>query len=988
MIKTAFTLLLCFLAFFANAQHPYYYNIGSEQDLPSSEIYQIKQDNFGYIWIGCDAGLFRYDGFRFKQYSNSRMTGRSISDLKFDPFGGLWCKNFNGQILKVSGDSLLIAIDYSKKCGSPFYTFSADGNIWTACQSKVTVYNQSLKLVKELDLSSTATNPNVDIVEIGYFKDKIYCARALNGVFSIDTKQYSLKKVSLSSDMEYLKKNFRALFSYTKEEAFIVIEVPDGSKRYSKIHQLRNDSLIYIREIVNGAQNHIIYQLKANNNNELWICSSSGAFPLKSVGDSINTKQNILPEQRISDMLQDREGNYWFTTLQNGLYVIPSLSVLRYIPDNCPALKIPQLTRLHAASDKTIWIGAYNGNLMNLQPKNRSISTHFNELHLPHRAVKNFYETEDYLFVSRNSNSAILKKDSSKAIRVLVGEARCLVIKEDSIFALLPSKLIKFYPANRYLKEGIPFDSMVSLSEIGGWSIAYDSTMQTIWLTLSSGLHIYKDGQLKPVLNEGKPIFGGYADYSNGIVWVSGLNTGLYGFEKGELKYHFTTENGLRNNSTKAVEAYKNYVWVTAANFLHRIRIPDGKVDVFSKNLGIYAKDIEDIEILNDTVYLATHKGLVQFPLELEADNNIAPNIAIESILLANEAISKEELLCLPYRHGQLLISFSATAFRSRGDFRYEYRLVGLDSNWATLSAENNFVGFSAIPPGSYRFEVRAVNESGLSSRVVATLNLRVLTPIWQQWWFILLLALGFVGLVFLFYNVRMRALTKRMQMERQLSASQLTALKAQMNPHFMYNALNSIQDLILTNDVRNANLYLNKFSTLMRRILKASDNDEILLEEESAILQLYLDLEKLRFGDDFSYEFIMDAQIKPDCTYIASMIIQPFIENAVKHGLLHKKGEKKLSISFKKEKEGLLLCSIIDNGVGRKRAAEIKERGKMQHQSFATKATEKRLEILNNSSKTDKIGLEIIDLYEQDGIQALGTKVLLRIPYDIRNDS
>ncbi|MEQ1625723.1 MAG: histidine kinase, partial [Sediminibacterium sp.] len=208
---------------------------------------------------------------------------------------------------------------------------------------------------------------------------------------------------------------------------------------------------------------------------------------------------------------------------------------------------------------------------------------------------------------------------------------------------------------------------------------------------------------------------------------------------------------------------------------------------------------------------------------------------------------------------------------------------------------------------------------------------------------------------------------------------SQLSALKAQMNPHFMFNALNSIQEIILMNNKREANMYLGKFADLMRITLDQSNKNAISLDDELKSLLLYLELEALRFETHFQYKIDVDDNVFAPDIQIPAMLIQPYVENAIKHGLLHKQGEKQLLIQFRLENEETLLCMITDNGIGRKRSAEINQLRARKHTSFATGATLKRLELLNYGNE-QRITVNFEDLKDERG-QDSGTKVLLFIP-------
>ncbi|WP_397363606.1 histidine kinase [Olleya sp. R77988] len=218
----------------------------------------------------------------------------------------------------------------------------------------------------------------------------------------------------------------------------------------------------------------------------------------------------------------------------------------------------------------------------------------------------------------------------------------------------------------------------------------------------------------------------------------------------------------------------------------------------------------------------------------------------------------------------------------------------------------------------------------------------------------------------------------KRLTIEKQYKDSELKALKAQMNPHFIFNALNSIQDYIVLNQKNLASDYLGKFADLIRNYLHFSDTGFISIPDEVHNLNLYLELEKLRFEEQLSYGFQVDEKANSEMINIPTMLIQPYVENALKHGLLHKKGDRKLNVSISKISEKTIECIIEDNGIGREKSREINKKREGQHKSFALKATTERLDLLNYGLE-NKIGVKIIDLKEND--QGTGTKVVLKIP-------
>ena len=228
--------------------------------------------------------------------------------------------------------------------------------------------------------------------------------------------------------------------------------------------------------------------------------------------------------------------------------------------------------------------------------------------------------------------------------------------------------------------------------------------------------------------------------------------------------------------------------------------------------------------------------------------------------------------------------------------------------------------------------------------------------------------------------TLELKETQKRLALEKQYRQSELKALKAQMDPHFIFNALNSIQEYIVMNQKDLASDYLGKFADLMRKYLHNSGKGAISLLEEVSCLNIYLELEQVRFEETLTYTIEVDSDIALEEVFIPTMIIQPYVENAIKHGLLHKKKDRKLIVNITKEERDVI-CVIQDNGIGRARSAEIKSKRMQTHQSFATKANESRLALLNYG-KDRKIGIDVIDLFDNQN-KPIGTKVVLRIPYN-----
>lgn len=217
------------------------------------------------------------------------------------------------------------------------------------------------------------------------------------------------------------------------------------------------------------------------------------------------------------------------------------------------------------------------------------------------------------------------------------------------------------------------------------------------------------------------------------------------------------------------------------------------------------------------------------------------------------------------------------------------------------------------------------------------------------------------------------------LQIKQKQAEIEMKALRAQMNPHFIFNSLNSINKYILKSDHITASRYLTRFAKLIRLILDNSDSKEVALSDELEALNLYIEMESMRFTNKFSYEIIVDDNVSADTLQVPPLIIQPYVENAIWHGLLHKASDGKLLVSVKKTNENMLQCIIEDNGVGRTKAMELKSKSANSNKSLGMKLTEERLNMLNQNTSLNA-RIEIIDLYDANG-QGAGTKVIVTIP-------
>jgi sensor histidine kinase YesM len=290
------------------------------------------------------------------------------------------------------------------------------------------------------------------------------------------------------------------------------------------------------------------------------------------------------------------------------------------------------------------------------------------------------------------------------------------------------------------------------------------------------------------------------------------------------------------------------------------------------------------------------------------------------------------------------------------------------------------------LPSGDIVIEVKMIDANGSDSSNILKYRFKVIPPFWQRWWFYMLIVISGGAFAYLIFTVRIRSLRKKQRqvlrqihLENELRLTQQNALKAQMNPHFLFNVLNSIKGYIYENDKKNAARYLSDFSNLVRKVLEMSSQVKVSLEEELEVLKVYIELEAMLLQSDFHYTITLDEKSDTAGITVPSLLIQPYIENAFKHGLRHKIGRKELHLRILLDDEHeVLTIEIQDNGIGRTASARINKENSPEHNSFATDAMQKRLELLNHEKK-DLVGIEISDKFDSTG-EAAGTIVTIRI--------
>ena len=438
------------------------------------------------------------------------------------------------------------------------------------------------------------------------------------------------------------------------------------------------------------------------------------------------------------------------------------------------------------------------------------------------------------------------------------------------------------------------------------------------------------------------------------------------------------TQNGLPENNVHALQPdRKGDIWAGSYQGISRIDRSGKVIEWYNRKNGLNFVDFySPFTITNEgKILTGIGNGFIQF----QPDSLPYKSPAFPIVLTGINPDDPSEVARLSYANNGIQFEFAALSFINPSQTRYEYRLNGSDKEWVQAGNLTS-VRYNNLNAGTYRFEVKAIDFTGRRSSNTASWSFTVLPPWWQSWWFRIVSAILIIGVAALLMVQWIRRIKAKAAIRQEMAELRGRALRAQMNPHFIFNCLNAIQELIVREQYTESFTYLSKFSRLLRMVLDMSEKNFIPLSNELEMCQLYVELEAMRFRNSFTYSIEVEENMDTDSIRLPSLLMQPFIENAIWHGLLQKEGEKKLWIRFS-EKEGKLYCEVEDNGIGRKRAAEIKSK-KLGAQNFESKGmlmAQQRIENLQ-SDGLPGISLEIRDCRDEQG-NATGTLIQIIIP-------
>ena len=398
----------------------------------------------------------------------------------------------------------------------------------------------------------------------------------------------------------------------------------------------------------------------------------------------------------------------------------------------------------------------------------------------------------------------------------------------------------------------------------------------------------------------------------------------------------------------------------------------------------------------NKSLWIGSNKNLIQINLKnLENQRRDHINLYLKSILV-NEIkydlnyigqidpwtnIPKTSIR-LPYNKNSLTFIYDAITYLDPNNVSFSYKLEGYHNDWLSETKDRKVI-FQNLRPGKYRLRIKANTDRERFSAQELSIGFIIAQPFWFKWWFLTAITISVLLVIWLIIILRTSSIRKKERLRtgiaERISEFEMKALRAQMNPHFIFNVINSIQNYMLDNDVDAALGYLSDFAKLIRLTLDNVSKRRITLEEELNYIKYYINLEQMRFDKQFKTEIILPSDWDGGKILIPSMILQPFVENAIKHAFMFKTEDAIVKLEFKVTDDNILKCIIEDNGIGRKKSRELNKSRKNQS-SKGTFITNERLALLNQTQQRKGYKVEIIDLYDEFEL-ASGTRVEIFIP-------
>ncbi len=723
------------------AQHPGFFRYTVNDQLASNFIYDIHQDQKGFIWIGTDYGLSRFDGYAFESYTCvDGLSDKEILKIEEDQEGRLWLLTSNGfpsyyqndQFFNAANDSALVGVDLDSYI--KFICEPGDGS------------------VELMGLSPTHFK-----IRAGQQSEKIMLPIIRGATY--------LGKWKGPKGQEWLF-NTKCINDLANKDSLLI---PYERSLYSRLYTSASDSLVYLTfkeglvrfdgqdlQLIRGTQalgeDEILFW-GMGQGKDCWIGTMKGAYHGQIRGDSLHILHHLFPESAITSILRDREGAYWFGTIQEGLLYVPSLKVERvWNPGQSSHTAVYSL--YHQASQDRLLAGLNNNQFLEIkagQLERKTLPLEKRGLHRTKR-IQGLTE-QQVLFIA---DGGIVIEDSTSEIIISEIYSHTVAVLADQKMLTKGSYTSICLPPELW-KESLHFnESLMVQHEFKADSILiYEEETNGFCQAIS----LYQEGHsLLEAIDLPSDWHRHWEEVvrgKDGTLWVATKGWGVYGIFPDTL-IHLNEDVGLSSNSCKRLELRDSLLWIATNAGVNRVRLfPDYSfhISVLDQQDGLSSNNINDLEIVGPHLWIATDQGLSRLNWEGEWQENTSIPLFFTQIEIENQPRDWSDNLRVKYWENDVHVDFVGLAFRYHKQLRYHYRLRGQNEAWRTT--KENSLHFNDLAPGTYELEIKASVDMNTPGEELLQLNFCIAPPFWRTWWFrgILLLLVG--SFIFLIFRVQ-----------------------------------------------------------------------------------------------------------------------------------------------------------------------------------------------------------------------------------------
>ncbi|MEZ5018455.1 MAG: two-component regulator propeller domain-containing protein [Flavipsychrobacter sp.] len=977
----------------------------TREGLPHNNILSVIQDTDGFIWLGTYNGLCMYDGQEFRHYpeiytKKNNSWENVINTLFEDSEHNIWVGSWDGSInCYVRRNQKFIRYKSSIQ-NSKANCIYQDSNkhIWIGYS------NGSIGLVQNdsIHIKSICDKNIWNIKEVG-----------TNRLFLVtEERLYKYNTINKKLTTVPIYKNMITFDSKSNENSFLIL----NDKGVTNINIEETISENHIPHILNNKSTAYM-KIALANSSDFYVTDGYNIYKYTKdleLLDSFYVSDNISYYKGtiVNQFIEDRSGIFWLATTTGLLKIDKHKKQFSIYNNNSSITTLTHnyIRTLFIDKKNNLWVGFRYGKINKLtynKKKKHYVLSNVYSINTPYKNLTNAYtvntilQTKEGIVLYGGEQGVLYLSKNGVFEYLLPKQYHDVVVQVWSLFEdqngniWIGTKGKGLYIYNKHDKSLYnyqhEYSQHTSLSHNDVWKI-YKDKKDRVWIGTKNGLDYINDIENISQLKFSHHTISGHnisnawsiVQDNNNNIWIGTTESGLYKISANLVETSHIESLIGQAISGLVVDA-NNTLWISTINGMYK-HASGEDIIFFDESEGLVSSDFNfNAAAFNgNQVFFGTKLGIITFNPNSITQRKVANYPVIVSNLYASgkniiRKLYDNNILDLTWKENDIIIDLSLLDY-TKQNIQFRYKLIGNNNNWSYLGKNQNRVTYTNIPPGKYQFVTQAShNKEQWHHETV--FNIIIHPAFWQTWWFktftLLLIVILTALIVRKWFLNLLRKEKETIELEKKMALLELDALRSQMNPHFIFNTINSIQGYIIEHDEIETNKYLTSFARLMRLFLESSKKRFILLKDEIDLIKLYVTLEQLRFDDKFDFEIIVGKDIEVTRCYIPSLLLHPIIENAIKHGLIHKKTKGRLLLKITK-KDTLIKILIDDDGIGRKQSAFINLKRTPTHKSRGMEMIFDRIKTFNFIEE-QKIKIEIIDKEYPN----VGTTIILYIPVD-----